>query len=68
MISLAESRKDCVAFASPERADVVNITNSNTQMQNVRLFRYIASSSYIVLIVVTNICTTDILMSSDMYH
>ena len=49
MISLAESRKDCVAFASPERADVVNITNSNTQMQNVLdFFNGIASSSYIV--------------------
>ena len=49
MISLAESRKDCVAFASPERADIVNITNSNTQMQNVLdFFNSIASSSYIV--------------------
>ena len=49
MISLAESRKDCVAFVSPERADVVNITNSNTQLKNVTdFFSSISSSSYVV--------------------
>lgn len=49
MIALAESRKDCVAFCSPERADVVNITNSNTQMKNVLdFYSTIASSSYVV--------------------
>ena len=46
---IAESRKDCVVFASPERADVVNVTNSNTQMSNVKaFFDTIASSSYVV--------------------
>ena len=36
-------------FASPERADVVNVTNSNTQMSNVKtFFDTIASSSYVV--------------------
>ena len=49
LISIAESRKDCVVFASPERADVVNVTNSNTQMTNVKgFFDTIASSSYVV--------------------
>ena len=49
MISLAESRKDCVAFVSPERADVVNITNSNTQLKNVTdFFSSVSSSSYVV--------------------
>jgi phage tail sheath protein FI len=49
LISLAESRKDCVVFASPERADVVNVANSNTQLSNVTgFFDSIASSSYVV--------------------
>ena len=49
MISLAESRKDCVAFVSPERADIVNITNSNTQLKNVvDFYSTISSSSYVV--------------------
>tara|TARA_Y100001937_G_scaffold35569_1_gene51055 strand:+ start:2958 stop:4886 length:1929 start_codon:yes stop_codon:yes gene_type:complete len=49
LISIAESRKDCVVFASPERSDVVNVTNSNTQLSNVKaFFDSIASSSYVV--------------------
>ena len=35
LITIAENRKDAVVFASPQRSDVVNITNSNTQMTNV---------------------------------
>ena len=36
-------------FASPERSDVVNVTNSNTQMSNVKaFFDGISSSSYVV--------------------
>ena len=36
LITIAENRKDCVVFASPQRADVVNVvTNSNTQTSNV---------------------------------
>ena len=31
LITIAENRKDCVVFASPQRSDVVNISNSNTQ-------------------------------------
>ena len=47
LISLAEARKDCVVFASPERSDVVNVTNSNTQKSNVvSFFSTISSTSY----------------------
>ena len=49
LITIAEERKDAIVFASPQRADVVNITNSNTQMQNVKdFFDGIRSSSYAV--------------------
>ena len=48
LITIAEARKDCVVFASPERADVVNVTNSNTQKDNViDFFSTISSSSYV---------------------
>ena len=48
LITIAENRKDCVVFASPERSDVVNISNSNTQKDNViGFFNGIASSSYV---------------------
>jgi phage tail sheath protein FI len=49
LITIAENRKDAVVFASPERSDVVNVTNSNTQTTNViDFFNNIRSSSYIV--------------------
>jgi len=49
LITIAENRKDAVVFASPQRSDVVNITNSNTQMTNViGFFNAIRSSSYVV--------------------
>ena len=49
LITIAENRKDCVVFASPQRADVVNVTNSNTQANNViDFFDNIRSSSYVV--------------------
>ena len=49
LITIAENRKDAVVFASPERADVVNVTNSTTQTSNVKaFFDSIRSSSYIV--------------------
>ena len=35
LITIAEIRKDAVVFASPERADVVNVSNSETQKDNV---------------------------------
>jgi len=49
LITIAENRKDAVLFASPERADVVDITNTNTQTNNViDFFNNIRSSSYVV--------------------
>ena len=49
LITIAENRKDCVVFASPQRSDVVNISNSNTQTTNVvDFFNGIRSSSYAV--------------------
>ena len=47
LITIAEARKDCVVFVSPERSDVVNVTNSNTQKSNVvSFFSTISSTSY----------------------
>ena len=49
VISIAEDRKDAVAFVSPERSDVVNVTNANTQTSNViGFYSSIRSSSYVV--------------------
>ncbi len=48
LITIAENRKDAVVFASPERADVVNVADSNTQTNNVKgFFDSVRSSSYI---------------------
>ena len=49
LIDIAEKRKDLMVFASPERADVVGVSNSFTQTNNVRnFFLGIASTSYCV--------------------
>ena len=49
LITIAENRLDAIVFASPQRADVVNITNSNTQKDNViEFFDSVRSSSYVV--------------------
>jgi len=49
LITITEIRKDAVLFASPERADVVNVANSNTQKDNVlEFFDSRSSSSYCV--------------------
>ena len=49
MITLAESRKDAIAFVSPLRSDVVNVTSNNTQSLNViSTYSGIRSSSYVV--------------------
>ena len=45
LITIAEIRKDAVVFASPERADVVNISNSETQKDNILDFYASRSSS-----------------------
>jgi len=49
LITIAENRKDCVVFASPERSDVVNVTSGVTQTSNViGFFNSIRSSSFVV--------------------
>jgi len=49
LIAVAESRKDCVAVISPHRAGVVDITNTDTQTDNViRFFSPVTSSSYAI--------------------
>ena len=49
LITIAENRKDCVVFASPERSDVVNVTSGVTQTSNViGFFNGIRSSSFVV--------------------
>ena len=50
VITIAENRADAVAFVSPLRSDVVNITNSETQTQNIiTTVSGIRSSSYVVI-------------------
>lgn len=49
LISIAESRKDCMAVLSPHKGDVVDITNTDTQTDNIiEFFSYLPSSSYAV--------------------
>ena len=49
LISIAESRKDCIAVVSPHRANVVNVTNTVTQTNNtIKFFSSLSSSSYAV--------------------
>ncbi len=49
LISLANQRKDCVAVISPHRTDVVDVTNTDTQTDNVlEFFSPLSSSSYAI--------------------
>ena len=49
LISLAEERKDCVAVVGPHRANLVNVTNTSTQTDNlVGYYSVLNSSSYAV--------------------
>jgi len=49
LISLAEERKDCIATVGPHRADLVGITNTTTQTNNIiKYFSSLSSSSYAV--------------------
>jgi phage tail sheath protein FI len=49
LISIAEGRKDCMAVISPHRDNVVNLTNTTTQTDNIiRFFSALSSSSYAV--------------------
>jgi len=50
VMDIATARKDCVAFISPARADVVAVTNAITQTQNVVSFADgLPSTSYAVI-------------------
>jgi len=50
LISIAESRKDCIATLSPHRSSVVNLTNASDQTNNViKYYAPVTSSSYAVL-------------------
>ena len=49
LISMAEARKDCMAVVGPHRADLINITNTTTQTNNlINYFTPLSSSSYAV--------------------
>ena len=49
LISIANERKDCIAVISPHRADVIDITNTDTQTDNIlEFFSPLSSSSYTV--------------------
>ena len=50
VMDIATARKDCVAFVSPARADVVDVTNAITQTTNVKSFADgLPSTSYAVI-------------------
>lgn len=49
LIAIADTRKDCVAVISPHRAGVVDVTDSDTQTDNIiKFFDPLTSSSYAV--------------------
>jgi hypothetical protein len=49
LISVANERKDCVATVGPHRTNLVNITNTTTQTNNlINYFSSLTSSSYAV--------------------
>ena len=50
IISLANARKDCMAVVGPHRGNIVNVTNTTTQTNNlINYFSPLSSSSYAVL-------------------
>ena len=49
IISVANARKDCVAVVGPHRGNIVNVTNTTTQTNNlINYFSPLTSSSYAV--------------------
>jgi len=49
VISIAESRKDCVATVSPHRANIVNVANTTTATSNLlKFYSPLTSSSYAI--------------------
>ena len=48
LIGIAEARKDCMATIGPHRADLVNISNSTTQTNNLlEYYSPLTSSSFV---------------------
>ena len=49
IISIANERKDCVAVIGPHRGNIVNVTNTTTQTDNlINYFAPLSSSSYAI--------------------
>lgn len=49
LISIAETRKDCIAVISAHKNDVVDVTNTDTQTDNIiEFFSPLSSSSYAI--------------------
>lgn len=49
LISIAGQRRDCIAVISPHRTDVVDVTNTDTQTDNIiEFFSSLSSSSYAI--------------------
>ena len=49
LISIANSRKDCIAVVSPHREHVVGVTNATTQTNNIlKFYSSVSSSSYAI--------------------
>ena len=49
IISVANARKDCVAVVGPHRGNIVNVTNTTTQTNNlINYFSPLTSSSYAI--------------------
>ena len=49
LTSIVEERRDCLLFVSPRRANVVGVSSSATQTENIEaFFKLLPSSSYVV--------------------
>ena len=49
LVSIVEERRDCLVFVSPRRANLVGVSSSSTQTENVEaFFKLLPSSSYCV--------------------
>ena len=69
LIGIAEARKDCMATIGPHRADLVNISNSTTQTNNLLEYYSPLHHHHLShLIVDTNTCLIDSIMSLDLFQ
>jgi len=49
LTNIVEERRDCLLFVSPRRGNVVGVSNSGTQTENIEgFFKLLPSSSYVV--------------------